>query len=117
MGKSKTHEVRVHLFCPERLRGSRKLAGLNMKQLAQRVGVTYGTIVNYENGRSQPSLDMLSALCAAVGMDVCRMFVLTTVTVERLDDGGLKLTPDPPLTLDSGFDQLLAAVAAAHPDP
>lgn len=47
----------------ERLRVARKRKGLTQEELARRLGTTKGTISNYENNYSSPSLEGLAQIC------------------------------------------------------
>jgi DNA-binding XRE family transcriptional regulator len=62
------------LSCPRvagtGLREARKRAGLTVVQLAERLGVSYPRIVEYENGRRRPTYETLAALAGHLG---CRM--------------------------------------------
>lgn len=51
----------------KRLRGER---GLTQEQLAEQLCVTRQTVSSWENNRTQPDIDMLTALSAALGADV-----------------------------------------------
>ena len=56
--------VRVNI---KRLRGER---GLTQEQLAEQLCVTRQTVSSWENNRTQPDIDMLTALSDALGADV-----------------------------------------------
>ncbi len=56
-----------------RVRHFRELAGLTQKELAAFLGVTKNTIVNYETGRSNPTMDI-----------VVRMAHILNVTTDQL---------------------------------
>ncbi len=62
----------------DKIREMRKKAGLTQTQLAQKMGVTQGTITQYENGRRFPKLDTLTRIADAIGCDV-----LSLVTIEE----------------------------------
>ena len=51
----------------KRLRGER---GLTQEQLAETLCVTRQTVSSWENNRTQPDIDMLTALSAALGADI-----------------------------------------------
>lgn len=53
-----------------RLRSARKAANLTLKELAARVGVRPGTVVSWESGQRQPSVEQLAAVARACGADV-----------------------------------------------
>jgi DNA-binding XRE family transcriptional regulator len=54
----------------QKLRQTRKAAGLNKSQLARIVGSTQPTISNIEEGRNSPSLDLSLRIAAALGTTV-----------------------------------------------
>lgn len=52
----------------QRLTELRKENGLTQQQLAEKVGTTNDSIYSWEKGRSQPSIEMICALCRALGV-------------------------------------------------
>lgn len=60
---------RARLF-GERLKASRKALKLTQTQLVGRTGITPGYLSEIENGRANPTLDMMVKLSEAVGVDV-----------------------------------------------
>lgn len=48
----------------------RRRAGMTQETLAQTLHVTRQAVSNWENGKNQPGLDMLSAIAAALGTDI-----------------------------------------------
>ena len=52
----------------QRLTELRKENGLTQQQLAEKVGTTSDSIYSWEKGRSQPSIEMICALCLALGV-------------------------------------------------
>jgi len=58
----------------ERLRQLRKENGLTQKELAEKIGVLNYRIYDWENGRSEPSLDDLVLLAQA--LDVSTDYLL-----------------------------------------
>lgn len=52
------------------LREARSRSGLTQVELARRAGLTQSVISDYERGRREPSLSMLSRLVAASGLDL-----------------------------------------------
>ncbi|MDE7380233.1 MAG: helix-turn-helix domain-containing protein [Clostridia bacterium] len=50
---------------------------LSQKQLAQLVGTTDDSIYSWENGRSQPSIEMLRALCKSLNVSSDYLLGLT----------------------------------------
>src|SRR5690606_22712549 len=53
-----------------RVRHHRRAAGLTLAQLAERVGLSTSALSLLENGRREPRISTLSALAAALGVDV-----------------------------------------------
>lgn len=51
-----------------RIRQSRMAAGLNQAQLAAMIGITSGSVANWENGVRRPDIDMLKRLCIALNV-------------------------------------------------
>jgi transcriptional regulator with XRE-family HTH domain len=50
------------------LRDRRRAAGLSLRDVATRIGVSHVTLDNYERGMRTPSLDLLERYAEAVGM-------------------------------------------------
>ena len=50
------------------LRGARVNAGIMVKEVAERMGVTAQTIYNWERGISEPSIKNLIKLCEMYGI-------------------------------------------------
>ncbi|MBQ3115946.1 MAG: helix-turn-helix transcriptional regulator [Clostridia bacterium] len=48
-------------FC-ENLKGARKGVGLTQKQVAEKLGVVESCYANWEQGRTEPNVDMLRKL-------------------------------------------------------
>ncbi|WP_176338520.1 helix-turn-helix domain-containing protein [Kocuria salina] len=55
-------------FSPDRLRMARYRAGLNIRELAEKVGVSHPAVSQYETGRSKPSTSTLAQLAMATGV-------------------------------------------------
>lgn len=53
----------------ENLRFFRTNLGLTQEELAKRTGTNRNTIANYEQGRAEPSFQLLCALCRELGVD------------------------------------------------
>ena len=52
-----------------RLRAAREAAGLTRRELAERLGVGYGSISNVELGTDTPTLDLIHRMAVAIGCD------------------------------------------------
>ena len=57
-----------------RIRRYREKAGLEQKALAGMIGVTANAVSNWENGRGRPDLNLLPALCSALGVSMNTLF-------------------------------------------
>lgn len=51
------------LFC-ENLKTARKFSGLTQKQVADKLGVVESCYANWEQGRTEPNIEMLRLLCS-----------------------------------------------------
>ncbi|MDY0300946.1 MAG: helix-turn-helix transcriptional regulator [Trichlorobacter sp.] len=58
----------------ERLRGFRKRRGLTQEQLAEKVGVSFQQIQQYENGSSRLNADRLQQVALALDIPVGSLF-------------------------------------------
>ena len=54
----------------EREKYYRESRGMEQKTLAEKIGVTKNTISNWEQGKSRPDINLLPALCQALGITV-----------------------------------------------
>jgi transcriptional regulator with XRE-family HTH domain len=72
-------EIQAEWFAA-RLKELRQEAGLDQKQLAERSGVSLGSIRDMEQGRTHPTWPRLLGLCKALGVS-CEAF--TTPPAER----------------------------------
>ena len=61
--ESKKDKEIVDMTFAENLKMLRKQAGMSQEQLAEKLGVTIGTIGYYERGAGMPKTDNLFALC------------------------------------------------------
>lgn len=57
-----------------RLRATRRIKGMRLKELSDLAGCSESMISKIENGRSQPSLQMLHQLCSALGVSIASLF-------------------------------------------
>ncbi|WP_084164635.1 helix-turn-helix domain-containing protein [Skermanella stibiiresistens] len=56
------------------LRRARERVGLSQEDLAHRAGVSVGYLSQLENGRRNPSLLLVLALCGALNTELTEMF-------------------------------------------
>ncbi|HEU4657259.1 MAG TPA: helix-turn-helix transcriptional regulator [Capillimicrobium sp.] len=59
---------------PRRLREARERAGLSLRQLAPRVGISASALSQIETGKSQPSVRTLYALVRELGLSLDELF-------------------------------------------
>lgn len=69
----------------ENLKALRKYSNLTQKELAARAGISYSSIINYENRRREPPLSVLEKLAHALRTDV----ELLTASAVYVKDGVL----------------------------
>ena len=60
---------------------ARKIANLTQKQLALAVGVSESTVINWEKGRSEPTVSQAIAIGEATGIAYDNIIFLTSNTV------------------------------------
>lgn len=58
----------------DRIREARKASGLNRQTIAQRVGVSFKTVQNYETGASAPNSETLARLAEVVDKPIAWFF-------------------------------------------
>lgn len=58
---------------PETLREKREALGLSQEKLARLLDVSYGTIANWENGKTPPSVGHCQALSKALDWPLSEM--------------------------------------------
>lgn len=57
------------LFC-ENLKSARKFACLTQKQVADKLGVVESCYANWEQGRTEPNIDMLRKICTLFNVSI-----------------------------------------------
>lgn len=60
---------------------ARKIANLTQKKLALLVGVSESTVINWEKGRSEPTISQAKAIGEATGVPYDNIIFFTTNTV------------------------------------
>lgn len=55
------------IFC-ENLKNARKFANLTQRQVAFKLGVVESCYANWEQGRTEPSIEMIRNLCAILNV-------------------------------------------------
>lgn len=78
----------------ERLHEIRKQNGITQQELADRIGVTKGTVSTWERNNRRPSFDMMNTLCDLFAVDLGYLSGATDsqqplVTAQQLEDGAL----------------------------
>ena len=68
-----------------RLQQARKAAGLSLRDLGDRVGVSHAAIKKYEDGAATPPSDMLLKLSQVLGVRVAYFFRPQTVVLDALE--------------------------------
>lgn len=76
----------------ERLRQLRQEAGLSLRDLARRVGVTFPHLSKVEAGRERPSADLLTKVAAALDADPDELLLLAG----RLPEDVAQIVADKP---------------------
>ena len=56
-------------FC-KNLKDARKLCNLTQKQVANKLGVVESCYANWEQGRTEPNIEMLRALCVILKTNI-----------------------------------------------
>ena len=56
-------------ICGEQIKKLREYKRLSLRQLADRTGISYTAIRNYERGERSMDVDQLCTLCEALGKD------------------------------------------------
>ena len=76
----------------ERLRHLREMRGWNQKELAQRAGVSVGSITRYENGRNprMPRMDVILNLAEALKVDPGELVNKTVSNAPSFDSSASK---------------------------
>ena len=60
---------------------ARKMAGLTQAELGQAVGVSESTVLNWEKGRTEPTIGQAKKIGEVVGIYYDNIIFLTTTTV------------------------------------
>lgn len=92
---TETPDLRGELEIGVRLRQARELAGLRIRDLAQKVGCAESMVSKIESGKVTPSLVMLARLVAALGRDLASFFgsrIDTPGLVQRANERPILLT-------------------------
>lgn len=76
-------ERHIDLRIARKLKSLRLLRGLNQSELAERVGLVFQQIQNYENGRSRIHASRLYRIAGVLGVDICSFFSDEADLLER----------------------------------
>jgi transcriptional regulator with XRE-family HTH domain len=68
---------------PILLKSWREKRGYSVRELAERAGVSYVTVVKVENGRMSPTVALLEKLAQALGIGVRDLFPVETKLMKR----------------------------------
>ena len=60
-----------------RIKNARKTANMTQKELAEKLGISYVNISQYENGSRNPKLDQIEKIAAALGVGVEKLIDIT----------------------------------------
>lgn len=71
---------------PERLKDIRNKMGMAQKQFSKYVGLSYGTIQNYEYGLTKPSCENLCILCNALNVSADYLLGLVETSSNEKSD-------------------------------
>lgn len=86
------------------IRGARRRAGITQKELARRLGTTQSVVARWESGRVSPTVETLSKVVRACGLDL-------VISLRPADDHDLDLAlQSQRLTPEQRLDQLTATV-------
>lgn len=86
------------------IRAARHRAGITQKELARRLGTTQSVVARWESGRVSPTVETLSRVVRACGLDL-------VISLRPTDDHDLGLALESQrLTPEQRLDQLTATV-------
>lgn len=71
-------------ICGEQIKKLREYKRLSLRQLADKAGISYTAIRNYENGERSMDVDQLCCLCEALGKDPKEFLDECFEIIERL---------------------------------
>ena len=77
----------------DRLRARRRELGRTLTEVAERAGISPQYLSEVERGRKDPSSEMLSSICGALGIDLAELLrhsILRLGTTSGLSSGGLQ---------------------------
>lgn len=70
------------------IKAARINAGLEQKEAAKRIGVTVQTLLNWEKGRTAPTIDLAIKMCEVYGVNLDDLIFLTQnpTKLEKTDE-------------------------------
>lgn len=71
----------------EHIRDLRKRRDLSLNEAAEKLGIKYSRLVNWENGRNEPNLDMLIKMCDVYGVSADELLQTAEEYALGLDEG------------------------------
>ena len=78
----------------EKLKNIRELKGMGQKEVSELTGISYKTISNYENNRSEPDVQKLALLCQVYNV-TADFFIPTNIPSESSKSLQQKTASDP----------------------
>lgn len=74
-------------FSPDALKAIRKESGVSRTKLAAAIDVSSDTIVNWEQGKSMPRVDLLGSACAVLGCELTDVVKVEAARPAMNDEG------------------------------
>jgi len=96
----------------ERIRYFREKSGMGQKAFAGLLGITANAVSNWEQGRSRPDVNLLPAICKALGITLYDLYAealpadLLSVREKRLVEGYRALNPGNQYAVDRAVETL-----------
>lgn len=67
--KNKIMRISQYLHIDERLKSFRINANMTQRNMAMKLGLSYSTYSNYENGYSEPPIEIIQKFCFIIGIN------------------------------------------------
>lgn len=85
--ESRKHEI------AQKIKNCRIDSGLTQLQVAEKLGVTYQAVSNYERGKNSIEADILLAMCEIYGADPIEILRRDSESNDRIQDGAKERQP------------------------